>query len=576
MFPRNRYDRNWPTGALTKESALGTLRGLAQMDMDLLKPVAALVLDEFEYSTDSVAAAEWSGTGVTVTSEASIVQEGAYSLKCVIDGTGNRTVSKTETWNIEPFATLTFWNRCSATSSAFQFYVKDGSNNESYWDVTSNGSANTWQQDTLDLTTPDSNNGTDADLSDVQEWGFKGLDTSATYYFDTVAVHVAMTVGVIGLDAASYFRHAWLASESPLSIATQAAPTFSAPSSDARISLLTIDDTGTLAWIHGSEASTPTAPNVPANKLPICYVYCKTTMTKVLEYEDKDTDSNQGYLLADVRPFLNLGLGAEILSGNDASKGTSYVGNRFYWATDTYKLHFDTGSAWTDITALFAGFARLTGNQTLSGIKTFDQIIVLPASSPTLDNHGTRKKYVDDQDNLRILAAASFGGDVSGVYSGLTVEKIQGRAVSSSAPSTGQILYWNGSQWALKNAPGGGNFIHFDVTEYLVNDGAYATKLSAKFVKKNGINTLRAKLHKTFGGGSGAYVRLNVDAVNGTPVLISSGSYDTSPPFDNDLITVSVSLSSLTDGSEYTVNLQGQQNGAGGSASFYGAVLYME
>lgn len=44
--------------------------------------------------------------------------------------------------------------------------------------------------------------------------------------------------------------------------------------------------------------------------------------------------------------------------------------------------------------------------------------------------------------------SGSAGGDLSGSYPNPTVAKLQGRAVSSTAPSTGQVLKWDGSQWS--------------------------------------------------------------------------------------------------------------------------------
>ena len=46
--------------------------------------------------------------------------------------------------------------------------------------------------------------------------------------------------------------------------------------------------------------------------------------------------------------------------------------------------------------------------QTISGVKTFDSIPVLPASDPTTDNQAARKKYVDDNQLTYIELAGSW------------------------------------------------------------------------------------------------------------------------------------------------------------------------
>jgi len=40
------------------------------------------------------------------------------------------------------------------------------------------------------------------------------------------------------------------------------------------------------------------------------------------------------------------------------------------------------------------------------------------------------------------------GGDISGGLTTATVKALQGNAVGTTAPSTGQVLTWNGTQWA--------------------------------------------------------------------------------------------------------------------------------
>jgi hypothetical protein len=53
-------------------------------------------------------------------------------------------------------------------------------------------------------------------------------------------------------------------------------------------------------------------------------------------------------------------------------------------------------------------------------------------------------------------AAGSASGDLSGTYPSPTVAKIQGNAVSSTAPTTNQALVWNGTQWAPAAVPASG------------------------------------------------------------------------------------------------------------------------
>jgi len=113
------------------------------------------------------------------------------------------------------------------------------------------------------------------------------------------------------------------------------APTVTAPASNPRIDLLSIDSSGTLAWTTGSENASPTAPTYPANKLPICEIYNVVGETQLLDSENQT--SGQGYVLYDVRPTVTTPL-------NPAAITTNLLPQ----ATDTYNL----GSAsfeWNEI-----------------------------------------------------------------------------------------------------------------------------------------------------------------------------------------------------------------------------------
>ena len=66
----------------------------------------------------------------------------------------------------------------------------------------------------------------------------------------------------------------------------------------------------------------------------------------------------------------------------------------------------------TFVTDLDDENVKKTGAQTVTGVKTFSSIIVLPSSNPTSNNQATRKKYVDDLDtaNVKLSGAQNIDG----------------------------------------------------------------------------------------------------------------------------------------------------------------------
>ena len=122
------------------------------------------------------------------------------------------------------------------------------------------------------------------------------------------------------------------------------------------------------------------------------------------------------------------------------------------------------GAAWQEVTAnqasLDARYLKLAGG-TMQGditIPTGKKVILTDAPSNATD--ATNKAYVDAQVAAATIADATtslkgkiqLAGDLGGTAAAPLVNKLQGTAVSTTAPTTGQILQYDGTNWKPVNA----------------------------------------------------------------------------------------------------------------------------
>lgn len=113
------------------------------------------------------------------------------------------------------------------------------------------------------------------------------------------------------------------------------------------------------------------------------------------------------------------------------------------------RVLYDSGTAWTALAAGTSG-QLLRGGSTPAWTTalTNGQILIgSTGSSPVAASLTNGGGITATGGAGTITLGSSAGGDIAGTVASATVGGLQGRTVSNAAPSTGDVLAWDGSQW---------------------------------------------------------------------------------------------------------------------------------
>ena len=117
-----------------------------------------------------------------------------------------------------------------------------------------------------------------------------------------------MSIAILGKDHNEFFDNIYHGTNNQRTPLTSGdSPTMSAPSSNPRIDTVFIDGSGDIFVQAGTEATSPTIPNVPSgDAIPICAIYHLATSERVVNYADKDSYSGDSYIYKDIRPLYTI------------------------------------------------------------------------------------------------------------------------------------------------------------------------------------------------------------------------------------------------------------------------------
>jgi hypothetical protein len=134
------------------------------------------------------------------------------------------------------------------------------------------------------------------------------------------------------------------------------------------------------------------------------------------------------------------------IQGRPVSSSQPAVGNALLW----------NGSSWVPSAVATVGTSSTIFAGDLSGTSSIQAVIGLQGRSLS-SSAPTSGQVLGWNGSTWAPTTLTAGGDISGTLGSASVIKLQGFAVSATAPSSGQALEWNGSIWIPTTLTAGGD-----------------------------------------------------------------------------------------------------------------------
>lgn len=113
---------------------------------------------------------------------------------------------------------------------------------------------------------------------------------------------------VRGRDASSFYNPGYSSdSNSRIPFASGDTPAFQSPASNPRIDIVYVTPSGDLKIQQGAEAASPTLPSLSPSgdtRMPVCAVWNRPGQARIVNFENKDSSTGDGYIYQDLRPWL--------------------------------------------------------------------------------------------------------------------------------------------------------------------------------------------------------------------------------------------------------------------------------